>query len=278
LSPNQASAEVSTYLNELIEAKAFASDIKAGVSKLAQSESYKSLVAALSLQEQLRPLFCETEINLESDAEPLLGLFGIVQIPSAFFINPFFASASLTISKDRYVALLNKFSMHFPETDMPDADHAWLAPVKGYSNHKAVEELIQRGFIDEDFAAKVYAIDFKTPLLSKKRCNLLKLLPSYSANWQKVFSERLQASTLPEAQQLAKSLADIQRGRSYFEKEAQRYLHQKAEALDNDLELERAFTELLKSRQRVFESEISQNPLGQILEPGFRVIFPEQAL
>jgi hypothetical protein len=34
------------------------------------------------------------------------------------------------------------------------------------------------------------------------------------------------------------------------------------------------FKKLLKVRKDVSLSEISQNPLGQILEPGFRLIFP----
>jgi hypothetical protein len=33
------------------------------------------------------------------------------------------------------------------------------------------------------------------------------------------------------------------------------------------------FEKLTLQRKAVFESEISKNPLGQILEPGFRVIF-----
>jgi len=32
---------------------------------------------------------------------------------------------------------------------------------------------------------------------------------------------------------------------------------------------------LVKKREMIQKSEISKNPLGEILEPGFRVIFPE---
>ncbi|AGN15086.1 rod shape-determining protein [Legionella pneumophila] len=39
--------------------------------------------------------------------------------------------------------------------------------------------------------------------------------------------------------------------------------------------LRKHFQHLIELRKAVFRSELSQNPLGQILEPGFRVIFPE---
>ncbi len=45
-------------------------------------------------------------------------------------------------------------------------------------------------------------------------------------------------------------------------------------ALSTESGQTKIFKNLIAGRQAVFNAEISKNPRGQILEPGFRVIFP----
>lgn len=221
----QTSTEVNSWLTQLIDAKDFAAGVQAGILKLEASGSYQKLKSSRSLQEQLRPLFCDQEINLESDQQQ----DGDVQVPSAFFMNPLLGSVSLALPRAKYADLLERNHLRFPETDRRDADHAWLTPVKGFSDLIAIQTLVAKGVVTAEYAKKALEHDKTNPILSKSRCALLKTLPR----------------EIPSA------------------------------GTANEETSEDAFAHLLRVRRGVFESEISQNPLGQILEPGFRVIFPE---
>ncbi len=229
---NTLSPEIERYLKDLIPAENFAVSVKKGIHRLEESSQYQRAKKSLSLQQQLRPLFCETEINLESGeyrGDKIL-------IPSAFFINPLISTTQQSISKDLYQNLLSKFKMNFPETKNQDADHPWLTPVKGYSDLLAIQTLVKEGIVSESFVQKILRYDSNKPLFSEARCQLLKKVPlKATQDWEESFLEDLKVSTSPST--------------PYFEK-------------------------LLKIRKAVEENEISQNPLGQILEPGFRVIFP----
>ena len=275
LLPNRPSQEVRRYLDQVMDASALSQTVQSGIARLEASPAYQAKKRAISLEEQLRPLFCETEINLLSDPEIFEMSLAYIHIPSASLINPFLYNKDLKVSYERYELMLKKYGMHFPNTNRLDADHAWLVPVKGYSDHQAVESMIINGIIDEDFAAKVYAIDMKTPLLSAQRCGLLKLLPEKEEGWQQAFINNLHASPQPEAHELAMLLSDKAVTRSELAKRAENYLEELTHVIEGSEGFEQIFEQLLSSRARVATSEISQNPRGQILEPGFRVIFPE---
>ena len=49
----------------------FAAGVRNRLTQLATSAAFHEAVKRRSLQEQLRPLFCPAEVNLESDAIPL---------------------------------------------------------------------------------------------------------------------------------------------------------------------------------------------------------------
>lgn len=213
--------EVKTWLSQLVDADDFASAVKAGMMKLEASPNYQKQKSAQTLQERLRPLFCEQEINLESDSE----VFGDVFIPSGFFVNPLVGTAAFAMSRNNYEDLLRTHRLNFPETRRADADHAWLTPVKGFSDLLAIQTLIKKGVVTAEYARDVLRHDQTNPIFSTSRCALLKNVPK----------------EIPV-------VAEVH---------------------------EEVFEKLLKVRRAVFESEISQNPRGQILEPGFRVIFPE---
>jgi hypothetical protein len=214
--------ETELWVTQLVDAGDFANEVRAGILKLEASPAYQKLKSAQSLQVQLRPLFCEQEINLESDG----GFRSEVQIPSAFFMNPLLGQISFAVPRLTYENWLAMYALRFPETSRRDADHAWLTPVKGYSDLIAIQSLITKGVVTAEDAKKILEVDKTNPVFSKTRCGLLK--------------------TWPKLMELPDKLLE-----------------------------ESVFTKLLKIRKAVFGSEISQNPRGQILEPGFRVIFPE---
>lgn len=225
LGPNKPTPEVQSWMANLIDAGEFASRVKTGIHKLEASPNYQALKSARTLQEQLRPLFCDQEINIESSPQDT----GLIQIPSAFFLNPLLGSTKLTMNRADYERQLSANGLIFPETTRRDAAHAWLTPVKGYSDLLAIQSLIHSGRVSASFAINVLSFDRTNPIFSKKRCALLKNL----------------GAALPD---------------------------EEGEKVDRTTDW---FAKLLRIRRGVFESEISKNPRGQILEPGFRVIFPE---
>lgn len=109
---------------------------------------------------------------------------------------------------------------------------------------------MQQGIVSEEFVERVIGIDFGNPF-SQERCALLALVPEApSSNWQ----ERLLAQLPP------KQISGID------------FLSKCQATINNFLEL---FIDLLiQRREDISMLEISKNPRGQILEPGFRVIFP----
>lgn len=274
---NSLDEEVQAILHEISDADLLADDVNAGNLKLAKSEQIKEIQKALSLQEQLRPLFCTTEINLESTSN-LSAQTDF--IPSAFWINPLLGHIDVSIMPENYLQLLQKFNMYFPETTMRDADHGWLTPVKGIADLGAIQDLIERKQITEQFAKAVLMIDFIHPVFSSQRCALLKLLPdSATGGWEQQFLNnlRLNRPGLKSAPLLADYLSD-EESHQLFIDIIERYKHSLQELIHSKEGREMSFQKLIELRAAVSQSELSQNPLGQIMEPGFRVIFPESVL
>lgn len=269
LGPNSPSPEVSTQLVRLMDASDFSKAVVTGIDKLKKSANYQQLLRLRSLQERLRPLFCENEINLESDIASNDDKKDSVEIPSAFLLNPLLGDISVNVSRSEYLALVQRKRLRFPETSRSDADHAWLTPVKSHSDLQAIRSLVQNRSIDSRFALAVLSIDPEHPLFSRHRCELLSLVPNEVVNWENQFRAALRQSSLAAATELLRFLEDETLDELWMRKNAEERLR--------DLSPTRLFDDLLNLREQVRESEISQNPRGQILEPGFRVIFPERS-
>lgn len=269
--PNSVSSEVSAWVQKLGDASDFSQSVKAGINRLEQSSNYQNAKQRFSQQATLRPLFCETEINLESDTVPLDHASNSVQIPSASIVNPLLATDSMSIASSVYRQLLKSANMQFPETNRRDADHGWLVPVKGYSDLIAIQSLVENGIVTVEFVADVLAVDFENALFSSKRCGLVQLIPSEGLA---AFPERLKSSTYPGANELYENLTNPLRTRSLHLKRAHEFLARTQKDLNTFDGQKRMLKKLIDSRQAVFDAEISKNPRGQILEPGFRVIFP----
>ncbi|HXH32694.1 MAG TPA: hypothetical protein VNJ01_17985 [Bacteriovoracaceae bacterium] len=271
---NKPSVAVQKEVAKLLDASEFSSNVRKGISRLEASASFKNFKKSLTLQEQLRPLFCTTEINIVSSEKPLSETGATVSSKSAFWVSRFLNSSPVSVRTEHYLAAARTLNLKFPESQGVDADHPWLAPVKGYADDLAVSTLMKEGLIDVEFVSDVLAVDFKRPLFSKERCALLSLVPLQRTNWQQAFLTNLGQASGPGAKKLLDNIMNPQKIRTHHQKEAMLYI----EGLQHLAGTQEGVTQLLGvldgTRTAVFEDEISKNPLGQILEPGFRVIFP----
>ncbi|HYV04548.1 MAG TPA: hypothetical protein VFB82_08185, partial [Blastocatellia bacterium] len=119
-------AALTGILKGLVDAGELATSVKAGLSHLKDSGKFQTARKARSLQEQLRPLFCPVELNLESDSQSLDDKAAQVTIPSGFFVDPRLARKDVAINRAHYDAALATLKVAFPEISRSDGDHGWL--------------------------------------------------------------------------------------------------------------------------------------------------------
>lgn len=268
--PDAAMAEI---LKNLVPAETLAAAVKDGVQQLGAP------ARGQSLQEKLRPVFCPVELNLESDIAAGEERLGIVQVPAAFFVDPRLASGSVPASAGEYARAVEFLGFRFPETKRADADHAWLTPVKAYSDMAAAAKLVKEGVITEKFLLAILSVDATNPVFSAGRCGLLRFVPAQnSGDWPKAFAQTLsaEASKNPFAAEAFVNLTSPEKTPAWFRAKAQNFLAACAAKIQAG-GLEPYVSLLAQRREEASASEISKNPRGQILEPGFRVIFPKPA-
>lgn len=274
LGGNQPTPEVERWLSDLVDAGDFSRAVRQGMARLEKSDGLAEARRRMTLPERLRPLFCDTEINLVSDLSPLAEAREQLVVPSSLVLSPYWGSFRLETGREHYLALLARKGMRFPETSRADADHAWLAPVKGHSDLLAIRSL-ETDPLDEETVADVLAVDMENPLFSKARCDLLELVPATGDRWRERFEEALEASSLPGARALLANLRDEKRDKAFHIGRATALAEATARDLATDAGRTALFDRLVAARRGVLDSEISRNPRGQILEPGFRIVFPE---
>lgn len=271
-------------LKTLVSAEELAQSVKAGVIGLHAS----GVQGPLSLREKLRPLFCPMEINFESDLQPS-DTAQSVRVPSGFFIDPRLAQAQIVVSKGSYSAGMSAQGMRFPETNRNDGDHSFLTPVKSFSDQVAIENLRKSGLIDDEFITDILAIDLTNPVISSARCGLLRLVPeAASGNWREQFVQSIKNALnqtsatrspwTPVLNEALANLTDPTRNSAFHRARAQRFLQSCAQRSTAASDVAHWVQLLAQRRLEVRASEISKNPGGQILEPGFRVIFPEPSV
>jgi len=262
-------------LQVIDSAENFSIQVQTGMQKLETSPQFQMIKRSLSIPAQLRPLFCDLEINIQSDIFPS-EKNGNIQLPSSAFGGPFSGSMPVTLSKGLYQALLQKYALQFPETRFQDADHAWLTPVKGHSDLLAIASLKAAGLVDDKTILDIHFSAQIGTLMNKERCRLLSLVPNIR-NWIPGFIQNLKTQNSVVAKSMYQRMTNPNLTPSAYKKaigEWHAHLSRTLAAGD----LEPAFKQLLLNRQAVFDGEISKNPKGQILEPGFRVIFPVKRL
>jgi hypothetical protein len=274
-------AFVKGRLMDLVDAGKLSELVTASPRRLGESPGYRKVLAARSMQERLRPLFCPMEVNIESDSEPFDDHKSTVHIPSAFFIDPRLATAEISVRREDYDAALQKLHSRLPKTPdgRVDADHGWLTPVKAHSDIVAIDSLIEQGVVSKEFAVAVLAVDITNPLFSKARCGLLELVPDMGgSDFLMRFQEALRGASVPGATELLNNLSDSARNAAAHEKQAHGFLAMcQQRAADPGAVLD-WYRLLAQRRVEVSASEISQNPNGHILEDeprdAGRIVFP----
>ncbi|MEO8256072.1 MAG: hypothetical protein ABI868_01875 [Acidobacteriota bacterium] len=278
LGGRQLDARLAALATGFVSADTLSAAVRAGLDKLAVSPQFNTVRAGRSLQEQLRPLFCAVEINLESDLRPLDDNLAGTSVPSGMFVDPRLAAGPLQASRADYDAALRTTGSRFPEIDRRDADHAWLGPVKGSADQVAVRALVDSGLIDGEFVSDVLAVDFTNPALSVDRCGLLKRVPLRAAQgWQADFRAALLAAGDRPAKELLANFTDASRNEREHRATAARFLDACGARLKAPAFVVSALRLLAQRRQEIATNEISSDPQRQILEPGFRLIFPNQS-
>ena len=260
--------QLARVMQKLKPTSELAQAVQSGMNKLRATK-----LPGITLQEKLRPLFCPMEMQLDSDTGQSAGE---ISVPSEYYVDPRLAWAELTLSRTAYENAIARAGFRFPETQLRDAAHAWLAPVKAESDQKAVDVLVADGLIDEEFVLDALAVGFGNPALSPERCGLLKLVPeTESAGWRAELVFNLSvAPALSPARDFWENLTDPHQNSAAHRALAAALLESKREQLALGVDIGTELQILQSRRTAIGTNEISKNPRGRILEPGFRVIFP----
>jgi hypothetical protein len=270
-------AAVTKIFKGLIDADELTKVVRGASRRLAASPEYRKALQSRTMQEQLRPLFCAVEINLESDRPPFDEQKPTVQIPAGFFVDPRLGESSIAIPRENYEQALLQLKSHLlPKRPVPtDADHAWLTPVKADSDMVMTEVLVDMGIIDNEFVADVLAVDFTNPLFSASRCQLLREVPPEGgADFRMRFEANLKASPASAAKELLDNLTDPTRDAKFHRLQVAEYLdacQKRAPKREAAIEW---FRLLVQRRAEVDQQELSMHAQGSILESPDRVVFP----
>jgi hypothetical protein len=217
---------VAKIFQGLVDADELGKLVQAASRRLAASPEYRKALQSRTMQEQLRPLFCAVELNIESDPDFVDDKRPAVQIPAGFFADPRLGASSIAIPRANYDQALDRRKLHLPQTPgRKDADHAWLTPVKADSDMVMIGGLVEMGVVDSEFVADVLAVDFTNPLFSPSRCGLLTLVPAKGGpDFVTRFQAALKASSKPAAKQLLDNLTDPKRDAKFHRQQVSEYL------------------------------------------------------
>ena len=268
-------ASVKEILAELVDGEELSKIVAVSAHRLANSPGYRKLMAGRSMQEQLRPLFCPVDVNIESDIDPFDTRKPAVRIPSGFFVDPRLATVEVVVRRQAYDTALKTLGSRLPNTPgRVDADHAWLAPVKAQSDIVAVEALIEQGIVDREFVVDVLAIDFTSPAFASRRCDLLKFVPDKAGpNFVVRFEEALRGAAPPRRR--TSHQPDGPRRNTAFHRQQALAFVTNCQQRSRNAAAVLGWSRLLAQRRvEVSASEISKNGANHILEDPKRVVFP----
>jgi len=155
-----------------------------------------------------------------------------------------------------------------------------VVPVRSYIDNRVLDGLTARGLLDPELVADVLAVDFTNPFHSAAREGLIRYVPDHAHDAADLRAQLIanlgRAKGDAAAQELLANLTDPARTAAAHRARAQAYLAVAAKAAPQAIGDWLAMAS--QRRAEVKAAETSQNPRGQILEPGFRVIFPVDRL
>ncbi|WP_372365872.1 hypothetical protein [Candidatus Uabimicrobium sp. HlEnr_7] len=266
--------------SEATDAKNFSVQVKKGIDQLLDNRKSTEFN---TLKHQLRSLVTPMEMNLVSGRTSLGSDIGV---PSEFIVDSRLLGKKDTIDISRrfYVNGLEKIRSAFAQNETPgliDSYQPFLVPARSYIDNKIIDKLLEKNILDEETIIDILAIDFTNPMYSEKRLSLLKYFPGQANSVQQFKNQlvkNLQAAQQDStAQELLKNITNSSRNIAFHRQKAINLLEICRNAAP--IFLVNSWLRLASQRRvEIQNAQTSKNPLGTILEPGFRVIFPQNNL
>jgi hypothetical protein len=255
--------------------------VKKGIDRLVRSRA-KQGVLAKNLKLSLRSLFTTMEMNLVSDAKPFKErktATAAVDLPLAFFIDTRLAGSQepIAVSFELYQKALGTVKSRFApdEGNLEETRHAFLVPARSYIDNRVIDALIEQKLLDDDLVAAVLAMDFSTPVFSAKRGGLLKYVPEKAKNLadlRRQLQDRLKEAKDDQAARAL--LVNLTHNAARFRDEGSAFRKACLKASTEPETVVGWLRLASQRRQEIVEAQTAQHQEGNIVERGFRLIFP----
>ncbi|MGE0490451.1 MAG: hypothetical protein AB7S38_14680 [Vulcanimicrobiota bacterium] len=144
---------------------------------------YVNSMAAKGLeneQQWLRSVLHPLEMNLVSDAKPYDSRSpeDHIELPAAFFVDPRLSGPAppILVKKKVYAQALAKLGSTY-DAGRAEGQFAFLVPVRSRHDELRIDNLLERGKLDQETLADLLAVDYSTPLFSPDREFLITKVP-----------------------------------------------------------------------------------------------------
>lgn len=261
-------------------------------------KSLKNYVATLSesspetSKQWFRSVLAPLEMNLVSDLvsyNSRLETGLAVEIPAAFFVDPRLSGPQKPVSVPVkvYAQALESLGSSFAADETPgwrETQHAFLVPTVSEFDTLRTESMMERGLLDKELLADLLAIDFTTPVYSRRRLALMTFLPESWKDAEELRAHLREAlirprQKTPDSALLANYLSSTKYDSRHHRKTALEFL-ERCRTHSGNLETVKDWVRLAAQRRvEIQAAQTSANPRGTILEGGlgpggFRRIFP----
>lgn len=250
-------------------------------------ERARAKPAGFTLTHELRSLVHTVEMNLASDVVPFAGAKQ-VSLPATFFVDERLAGPAdpVVVDAKLFAAELARAGSKFAADEHPglaETHHAFVVPTRSHVDQAALDSLVKQGLLDEELIADVLAVDFTTPVYSEARASLQRYFPTSATSaadlrTQLIANLRKAPATHAAALELLQNVTEASRDAAFHRRAARAYLEQARAAASQPAAVQDWLRVTSQRRLEIAEAQTSKNPRGTILEPGFRVIFPTDAL
>jgi hypothetical protein len=287
--PNSPANAAARLFQEAVDASNLSQQVKKGMDRLIGARARRG-GDGQTLKQQVRSLFTTMEMNLVTDSLPFKERERAgepVEIPQAFFVDARLSGkeGSIPVELTLYKRALTEARSRFAPDEtrgLVEAFHAFVVPARSHIDNQAIDALIKQGVLDLELVGDVLAVDFTTPVYSRARASLIRFVPETAANAvelrDKMITALRQTPQDPAAKQLLENLTDPARTVEFHRKAALAYLDAVSKARSEPSAIGDWLRIASQRRLEIARAETSLDPLGMILEPGFRVIFPLDSL